>query len=119
MLVYDRKVALLSLDPAEPQRGVVQVFDTGIVTAVLALFERIRSTASPVGAAPAKDGSGLSAQERELLKLLAGGLTDGGAGRQLGLSQHTVHHMMASIMERLGARSRFEAGLGAAKRGWL
>ncbi|MEV4454832.1 LuxR C-terminal-related transcriptional regulator [Microbispora sp. NPDC049633] len=71
---------------------------------------------------PARHGRGpgdCPAQERQLLKLLAEGLTDEGAARQLGLSQRTVRRMMAGIMERLGARSRFEAGLQAAKRGWL
>lgn len=119
MLVYDRKIALLPLDAADSRKGVIQVIDTGIVTAVLALFEQIWSAATPVGSAPARDDRGLSAQERQLLKLLAEGLTDEGAARQLGLSQRTVRRIMAGIMERLGARSRFEAGLQAAKRGWL
>lgn len=119
MLVYDRKIALLPLDAADSRKGVIQVVDTGVVTAVLALFEQIWSTATPVGSAPARDDRGLSAQEHQLLKLLSEGLTDEGAARQLGLSQRTVRRMMAGIMERLGARSRFEAGLQAAKRGWL
>ncbi|WP_449062643.1 LuxR C-terminal-related transcriptional regulator [Planomonospora algeriensis] len=119
MLVYDRRVALLPLDAGDPKRGVIQVSDTGIVTAVLALFEQIWEAATPLGQSRAKDDTGLSAQERELLKLLSQGMTDEGAGRQLGLSQRTVSRMMAAIMERLDARSRFEAGVRATKRGWL
>ncbi|MHA6761546.1 response regulator transcription factor [Streptacidiphilus sp. PAMC 29251] len=57
--------------------------------------------------------------ERELLRLLGSGLTDDTAGLRLGLSTRTVRRHMASIMERLNAASRFEAGIKAAQRGWL
>jgi DNA-binding CsgD family transcriptional regulator/sugar-specific transcriptional regulator TrmB len=119
MLIYDRKTAILPLDPNDTRKGTVEVSDRGTVTAVFALFEQVWSLATPIGAAPAKDDVGLSAQERQLLKLLAEGMTDEGAGRQLGLSQRTVRRMMAGIMERLGARSRFEAGCRATQQGWL
>jgi hypothetical protein len=41
------------------------------------------------------------------------------AGRYLGVSARTVRRQMAALMERLGAASRFEAGLKAAQHGWL
>ncbi|WP_344835702.1 LuxR C-terminal-related transcriptional regulator [Nonomuraea dietziae] len=48
------------------------------------------------------------------------GLTDEGAGRQLGLSPRTIRRMMADIMKRLDARSRFEARWPcAAERKWI
>ncbi|WP_051817996.1 hypothetical protein [Kitasatospora sp. NRRL B-11411] len=37
----------------------------------------------------------------------------------LGISARTVGRHMASIMERLGATSRFEAGIKATQRGWI
>ncbi|GIH71779.1 helix-turn-helix domain-containing protein [Sphaerimonospora thailandensis] len=119
MTIYDRLTALLPLEAANPRKGVVQVFDTGVLTAVLSLFETIWDAATPIGIPPPRDDAGLSPRERQLLKLLAAGFTDEGAGRQMGLSQRTVRRMMADIMEQLGARSRFEAGLRAAERGWL
>jgi DNA-binding NarL/FixJ family response regulator len=39
--------------------------------------------------------------------------------RQLGISVRTTRRMVANVMERLEARSRFEAGYEAARRGWL
>jgi DNA-binding CsgD family transcriptional regulator len=76
--------------------------------------------AYPVQAAPAPDPStGLSNAERCLLRLLGKGMTDASAARQLGVSLRTVRRMMAEIMARLGARSRFEAGIRAAERGWI
>ena len=53
------------------------------------------------------------------MKLLAAGLTDEAAAARLNISHRTARRLMAGLMERLGARSRFEAGLKAAQRGWL
>ena len=75
--------------------------------------------ATPLGVAQDPDREGLTDQERALLKLLAGGLTDEAAATRLGVSTRTARRMMADLMERLNARSRFEAGLKAAQRGWL
>ncbi|MFJ9023188.1 LuxR C-terminal-related transcriptional regulator [Streptomyces sp. NPDC102259] len=120
MLIYDRRVALVPVDPDNSSLGALEVTDPGTVTVILALFEQIWSTSRPVGdTTPATDDDGLSPQERELLLLLSQGLTDERAGRQLGLSARSVRRMMAGLMERLGARSRFEAGLRAAENGWL
>lgn len=46
-------------------------------------------------------------------------MTDENAGKRLGISLRTVRRQMASLMERLNASSRFEAGLKAAQSGWL
>jgi DNA-binding NarL/FixJ family response regulator len=74
----------------------------------------------PVGAQRDEGhGEGLSTGEKELLLLLAKGLTDEAAAKRLGVSLRTARRQMAALMERLGATSRFEAGLKAAQRGWL
>ncbi|MGW7362026.1 helix-turn-helix transcriptional regulator [Streptomyces sp. NPDC054841] len=120
MLIYDRRVALVPVDPGNTALGAVQVQDAGTVAAVLALFEQTWSAACPVDqVAPSTDERGLSPQERELLRLLSTGMTDERAGHQLGMSARSVRRVMAGLMERLGARSRFEAGLRASQRGWL
>ncbi|MBR7831642.1 response regulator transcription factor [Actinospica durhamensis] len=60
-----------------------------------------------------------TSQELALLRLLAAGSIDEAAAKKLGISVRTVRRMMADLMERLGATSRFEAGYKATKRGWL
>jgi DNA-binding NarL/FixJ family response regulator len=50
------------------------------------------------------DGSGLTAREREILRLLAGGLSAPQIGRQLGISAHTVHRHVANMSAKLGLR---------------
>jgi DNA-binding CsgD family transcriptional regulator/predicted transcriptional regulator len=119
MLVYDRQTALVPIDPDRTRLGAVQVTGTGVLTALAALFDRVWADGAPIGASREQDDSGLTPQERELLRLLGQGLTDETAGKSLGLSLRTVRRMMADLMERLGAHSRFEAGLTAGRRGWL
>lgn len=51
----------------------------------------------------------------ELLHLLAGGATDAMAARHLGISERQVRRHVASLMEELGADSRFQAGVLASR----
>jgi DNA-binding CsgD family transcriptional regulator/sugar-specific transcriptional regulator TrmB len=119
LLVLDRKIALLPLDAADSRAGVIQVGEPGIVAALASWFEEIWSSATPVDREIPRDDQNLTSQERELLRLLGQGLTDEMAGRRLGISLRTARRMMADMMGRLGAQSRFEAGLLAAQLGWI
>ncbi len=120
LVIVDRTQALVPIDPADTRKGALHVTEPGLVTALCELFDQAWETAVPFGATRAEDSStGLSETERELLRLLGAGLTDDTAGQRLGVSSRTVNRLMASIMERLGAASRFEAGIKAAHRGWL
>ena len=60
-----------------------------------------------------------SPQQRILLGMLAVGLTDEAIGRQLGWHPRTVQRHVRRLMSDLGAQTRFQAGLQAARRGWL
>ncbi|MGW5346688.1 helix-turn-helix transcriptional regulator [Streptomyces sp. NPDC004050] len=120
MLVFDRRVAVVPIDPADTKRGALCIREVGVVASLVALFEQTWHSATPLGADRAKDlRSGLTAAEQELLRILASGLTDEVAGRKLGISARSVRRQMSSLMERLNASSRFEAGLKAAQQGWL
>lgn len=59
-----------------------------------------------------------SAVDTRLLNLLAAGMTDQAAARHLGLSYRTTRRRIAGLMDALGARSRFQAGIQAARKGW-
>ncbi|MCX5382025.1 LuxR C-terminal-related transcriptional regulator [Streptomyces sp. NBC_00083] len=120
MVIVDRAHALVPTDPADNRVGALHVREPGIVTALIELFEQAWTTAVPLGAAHPDDPStGLTDHERELLRLLGTGLTDEAVGQRLGLTDRTIRRQVASIMERLGASSRFEAGIKAAQKGWL
>ncbi|MGW0468923.1 helix-turn-helix transcriptional regulator [Streptomyces sp. NPDC003027] len=119
MLLADRSVALLPVSPDDTRAGAVILRAPGVVTALLALFEMVWERATPLhgDSRPAVDAP--SEQEIELLRLLQKGHTDEVAAKKLGLSLRTARRMMSAISARLGARSRFEAGVLAERAGWL
>ncbi|MFG2693638.1 LuxR C-terminal-related transcriptional regulator [Kitasatospora sp. NPDC048407] len=120
IVLVDRREALVPIDPDDNRKGALHVTEPGILRALADLCEQAWNTAVPLGAATPDDpATGLTPTERELLRLLGTGLTDDTAGQRLGISSRTVGRHMASIMERLSAASRFEAGIKAAQRGWL
>jgi len=69
---------------------------------------------------PSRDGIGeLSPREREVLRLVANGLSDSDIAEQLVLSPHTVHRHVANIRRKLGLRSRSAAAAAAARAGLI
>jgi DNA-binding CsgD family transcriptional regulator/sugar-specific transcriptional regulator TrmB len=119
MLIVDRRAAVFPLDPTDIGKGGIEVGHAGVLAAVQALFERVWSDSVPFGEAPTADTLSVSPVERALLRILATGQTDEAAARQLALSVRTVRRLMADVQRRLGARSRFQAGLRVAAAGWL
>jgi DNA-binding CsgD family transcriptional regulator len=116
-LVIDGSIAVLPADTATGSVAVLRL--TSVVTTAIELFERIWPDAVPLADDDLPDDTDLSGREQEMLRLLALGATDEVAAAQLGISVRTVRRMVAQIMNRLGARSRFQAGVKAADRGWL
>ncbi|GHG29999.1 MULTISPECIES: LuxR C-terminal-related transcriptional regulator [Streptomyces] len=120
LLVFDRTVAVVPVDPGNSRTGALCTSAPGIVASLVTLFEQTWQAAVPLGAdRPRASDARPSAAELELLRLLASGMTDEAAGKRLGVSLRTVRRQMAALMERLHATSRFEAGLKAAREGWL
>lgn len=119
MIVFDRRIALLPIDPLDSSKGAQEIQAPGIVAAVFGLFTQIWSTATPLGRTPERDDAGLDPQLRELAQLLADGCTDEMAARKMGLSPRTIKRRSAELMELLEARSRFQAGVIAGQRGWI
>jgi DNA-binding CsgD family transcriptional regulator len=119
MVLFDYQVALVPVDLGNTRRGAVQLTVPGAIAALVALFEQVWQTAVPLGDESKRADGDLTSQERELLRLLSQGVTDEVAARELGISLRTERRMMATLMQRLGARSRFEAGMRASERRWL
>jgi len=120
MLVSDRRVAVLPVDHTNPADGAVCTREPSVVGALTAVFNQAWESAQPLSAHTAPDSqTGLAAGERELLRLLATGMTDETAASRLGISLRTARRQMAHLMECLGATSRFQAGAQAVRHGWL
>jgi DNA-binding CsgD family transcriptional regulator/sugar-specific transcriptional regulator TrmB len=124
MAIADRKLGLvpLTLDAPGMQEGALLLHPSTLLGALTTLFDALWESAAPIGLdseAAEEDADALSQQDRRLLALIAAGLKDEAIARQLGLGVRTVRRHVSRIMATLGAETRFQAGLQAAKRGWL
>jgi DNA-binding CsgD family transcriptional regulator/DNA-binding transcriptional regulator GbsR (MarR family) len=119
MVIVDRRIAILPLNPHDAVDGAIEVDTPGVLAASCALFEHVWATGTSFGDTAAAGDDGCLPQERALLGIVADGHTDEYAARKLGVSLRTVRRMMSDLMERLNAQSRFQAGVKAARRGWI
>ncbi|MDP8927532.1 MAG: helix-turn-helix transcriptional regulator, partial [Actinomycetota bacterium] len=69
--------------------------------------------------APPSSGSPLTRRERQVLGLVADGLTNRGIAARLVVSEHTVNRHVTNIFTKLGVRSRASAVAEAVRRDWL
>jgi DNA-binding CsgD family transcriptional regulator/sugar-specific transcriptional regulator TrmB len=119
MTIVDRTIALIPIDPDDSSRGAVEVRGGGLMTALCLLFELMWDLGTPFGEPKRFDDNGLNVQETAVVRLLGQGLTDEAIGRKLGLSERTIRRLVSDLMKRLGAKSRFQAGVEAIHRGWI
>lgn len=119
MIIFDRKQALIPVNPEHSKTGAVVQRGPGMVAALCALFEQMWQTAKPVGEERQRDDQGLTGQEQAVMNLLAEGWTDDVIARKLGVSVRTSRRITAELTQRLGARSRFQAGARAVEAGWI
>jgi DNA-binding CsgD family transcriptional regulator len=115
-VVVDQRVAIL---PEHSPGTVAELSLPSVVTATWHLFERLWPESVPLVDRDAPTHDELTPRERETLKHLARGATDDLVAAELGIAVRTVRRTVATLMNRLGARSRFQAGVKAAERGWL
>ncbi|MGE9695830.1 LuxR C-terminal-related transcriptional regulator [Streptomyces sp. CH6] len=119
LIVIDRRLAVLPLDEDDSGAGAVVVSGGGAISALCALFESVWEQGEPFGTPGTPAHEPLSPGERATLRFLAMGLTDEAIAKRLGVSPRTTRRTSTTLMERLGARSRFQAGVEAARRKWL
>jgi sugar-specific transcriptional regulator TrmB/DNA-binding CsgD family transcriptional regulator len=119
MLIVDRKIAVVPVNTEDSQAEAIMVSSSGVVAALYALFQSVWKTARPLGSPRQRDDHALSAQDRQVLKFLATGLTDEMIARRMGVSVRTARRIASDLLARLDARSRFQAGARAAAREWI
>ncbi|MDQ0846441.1 LuxR family transcriptional regulator [Streptomyces sp. V1I6] len=116
--VVDRTTALLPVSYTEPDPSVrLLVHESALIDVLLCCFESLWARATPFGATEAQCGP--SARDRELLSLMASGMKDRTLARALGVTERTVGRRLTELMAELGVETRFQAGVQAARRGWL
>ncbi|AUG78431.1 erythropoiesis-stimulating protein [Kitasatospora sp. MMS16-BH015] len=119
MTVIDRATAVIPADPEDTSTGAVVISGQPVLVALCALFETVWEEAQPLGAVGRPERPELDRQESAALRLLAEGHTDETIAKRMGVSHRTARRIATALMEKLDARSRFEAGVHAAQRGWL
>lgn len=130
LAVADRSLALMpaSLHRGRPGEGAVVVHASPLLEALVTLFGLLWERAVPLPAgAGASGGAGgavrwpedLDGEDGRVLAMLVAGCKDEAIARRLGMSPRTVRRRVRRLMDRLGAGTRFQAGLQAARRGWV
>jgi DNA-binding NarL/FixJ family response regulator len=91
-----------------------------IAGAVRRLFEVLWAGAATVNSTtPKQRPAELTAAQWRILQLMPTGLDDAGLAGATGTTVRTVRAHVAAVLAALGARTRFAAGVEAARRGWL
>lgn len=119
LVIYDRTVSFLPVDPLRPGPAALIVREPAITANLVMLFESLWVGAQTLEEALAAASPAASELDRSVLMLMSSGVKDEAAARQLGISDRTYRRHVADILLRLGASSRFQAGVEAVRRGWL
>jgi DNA-binding CsgD family transcriptional regulator/predicted transcriptional regulator len=113
-------VSMTHLDAGTCDALVVK--DPELIRSLSTLFELIWQSSRPVARPSDREavtGSDLDHRSHELLQMLGTGMTDESIARCFGWSVRTVQRHVRRIMDVLGVETRLQAGVEAAKRGWL
>ncbi len=126
LTLFDDVAATLPLTgrPGSREAGskaVIVVHRSPMLDALAALFEAYWDQAVPLvldaQGVPTTGAPMASAEDAELIRLLAAGFGNDVIQRALGVSASTVQRRVHELMERLGAKTRFQAGLLLGRRG--
>jgi DNA-binding CsgD family transcriptional regulator len=122
---YEQALALYDSHDEDAMRESITILDglgaAAAINVVRGEMRRLGFTSIPRGvrSATREDGLGLTRRQREVLELLAEGLTNADIGRRLFLSERTVDNHVTAVLAKLGADSRREAVRLAAQAGAL
>ncbi|MEV4556855.1 helix-turn-helix domain-containing protein [Kitasatospora sp. NPDC049285] len=118
MLVADRRCAMIPLSfESTESTAALWVRHSPLLTALVTCFDLLWERATPLAAD--RPGGGLDDRDRELLTMMAAGMKDAAIVRSLGITQRTMTRRISHLLDELNAQTRFQAGLQAARRGWL
>jgi DNA-binding CsgD family transcriptional regulator len=116
MAVFGTEAAMVSSTWGGGVPGHLLVRAPALVALVRELFDQYWERATPL---VTRDPAEPSDERSQILELLMLGTKDESIARQLGVSLRTVRRRVADLMDELGASTRFQAGMEAARRGLL
>lgn len=121
VLAVDRTVAVIDISHLEPSGGgSLYVQQRQLASALMDMCIGLFSLSNPLPRTPSGPSlRRLTDRDGQIIAMLAAGASDLTIARQLSISQRTVERRVRSIMEELGASTRFQAGTIAVRRGFL
>ena len=114
LVIQDQQAACLPADPADPPDAMLLIRGSALIKAYSAIYDDFWLRSAPYEPGrplPDRGEADLTAQERVVIRLMAGGLSDDQIARKMGVHRRTVQRAVSKLMDRLHAHSRFEAGL--------
>ncbi|MEV0395022.1 hypothetical protein [Polymorphospora rubra] len=121
LVIRDRAVVYLpGQDPGHKPDRLTRIRNAVLAGSMAAAFGAVWETAARRAEA-ARVAAGIDGIEggRELVRALGDGLTDQQAAARLHMSKRTFARRVALLMQRLDAGTRFQAGVQAARRGFV
>ncbi|MCE1180301.1 MAG: hypothetical protein LWW86_14910 [Micrococcales bacterium] len=112
--VFDERVAVIAADWGSLERGYRLVEHPTAVATLAHYFDALYAAALPIPFESERVDD-----NRQLLELLALGMKDESIARYLGWSLRTVRRRVATLMDGLGAQTRFQLGAAAQRQGLL
>jgi DNA-binding CsgD family transcriptional regulator len=119
LVICDDTMAIASSSADYHNGTAYLVHPSSLLDMICGLFEATRDRAVPLNRGEPKSGQAMSPRRRQLLGLLASGATDAVIARTFGWSMRTVQRHIHDLMQEVGARTRFQVGMQAARRDWL
>lgn len=117
LTIADDEIAVLDLTSYDSSgAGSMVITERRLVAALNAIVDTCWQLAAPMSGPAITE---LDERGHQVLRLLAAGATDAAIAEQVGISQRTVERRVRALMEQLGVTTRFQAGVQAARRGWL
>lgn len=120
LVMSDDTMAIVS-STADHHRAVAYlIHPSSLLDLARGLFEAIWDRAVPLNRTESRDTeTSMNHRDQQLLALLASGATDAVIARTFGWSIRTVQRHIHELMQLVGARTRFQVGMEAVRRGWL
>ncbi|WP_329177908.1 LuxR C-terminal-related transcriptional regulator [Streptomyces sp. NBC_01477] len=120
LMVFDRQTVCLTAESAADSEGgaapLVRVKGPLLAASFAAIYESYWQRATPLSRTSAGPHHvQLGAREKAVIRLMTNGYSDDRIARKLGITTPDVQSVMAALMERLHAGSRFEAGYKLAR----
>ena len=118
LIIFDREIAFVP-ERMQPDRGIgaAVVRDEVVVRFMAAIFDAAWRQATPFVGDEGSAAVVVDGLKRTIVGMLASGAKDEVVARRLGMSVRTCRRYVADLMLELGAASRFQAGVEAARLG--